>query len=32
MDISIYFEESAQVSVAFIFGAVIGLKREFRSK
>src|SRR6478752_3922892 len=32
MDISIYFEEAAQVSVAFIIGAVIGLEREFRSK
>jgi putative Mg2+ transporter-C (MgtC) family protein len=32
MDIRIYFEEAAQVSVAFIIGAVIGLEREFRSK
>jgi putative Mg2+ transporter-C (MgtC) family protein len=32
MDISIYFEEAAQVSVAFILGAVIGIEREFRSK
>lgn len=32
MDISIYFEEAAQVSVAFIIGAVIGIEREFRSK
>jgi putative Mg2+ transporter-C (MgtC) family protein len=32
MDISIYLEEAAQVSVAFILGAVIGLEREFRSK
>ncbi|HPH84276.1 MAG TPA: MgtC/SapB family protein [Ferruginibacter sp.] len=32
MDISIYFEEAAQVSVAFVIGAVIGLEREFRSK
>ena len=32
MDLSIYFEEAAQVSVAFIIGAVIGLEREFRSK
>jgi len=32
MDISIYFEEAAQVSVAFIIGAIIGLEREFRSK
>lgn len=32
MDISIYFEEAAQVSVAFVIGAIIGLEREFRSK
>lgn len=32
LDIVIYFEEAAQVSVAFIIGAVIGLEREFRSK
>ena len=32
MDITIYFEEAAQVSVAFIIGSVIGLEREFRSK
>ena len=32
MDLSIYLEEAAQVSVAFIIGAVIGLEREFRSK
>ena len=32
MDLSIYFEEAAQVSVAFVIGAVIGLEREFRSK
>jgi putative Mg2+ transporter-C (MgtC) family protein len=32
MDISIYLEEAAQVSVAFIIGAIIGLEREFRSK
>lgn len=32
MDLSIYFEEAAQVSVAFIIGAIIGLEREFRSK
>jgi putative Mg2+ transporter-C (MgtC) family protein len=32
MDLSIYFEEAAQVSFAFIIGAVIGLEREFRSK
>lgn len=32
MDFTIYLEEAAQVSVAFIIGAVIGLEREFRSK
>lgn len=32
MDISIYFEEAAQVSVAFVIGAIIGLEREFRTK
>lgn len=32
MDISIYFEEAAQVLCAFIIGAIIGLEREFRSK
>jgi len=32
MDVSIYFEEAAQVLVAFIIGAIIGLEREFRSK
>ncbi len=32
MDLNIYVEEAAQVSVAFIIGAVIGLEREFRSK
>lgn len=32
MDIAVYFEEAAQVSVAFIMGAVIGIEREFRSK
>lgn len=32
MDISVYLEEAAQVSVSFIIGAVIGLEREFRSK
>jgi putative Mg2+ transporter-C (MgtC) family protein len=32
MDISIYLEEAAQVSVAFILGAVIGIEREVRSK
>ena len=32
MNLSLYFEEAAQVSVAFVIGAVIGLEREFRSK
>lgn len=32
MDIFIYLEEAAQVSVAFVIGAVIGIEREFRSK
>jgi putative Mg2+ transporter-C (MgtC) family protein len=32
MDLSIYFEEAAQVSFAFIVGAIIGIEREFRSK
>jgi putative Mg2+ transporter-C (MgtC) family protein len=32
MNIAIYFEEAAQVSVAFVIGAIIGLEREFRSK
>ena len=32
MGISIYFEEAAQVSAAFIIGAIIGIEREFRSK
>jgi putative Mg2+ transporter-C (MgtC) family protein len=32
MDISVYIEEAAQVSVAFIIGAIIGIEREFRSK
>jgi len=32
MNISIYFEEAAQVSIAFAIGAIIGLEREFRSK
>ena len=32
MNISIYFEEAAQVTFAFIIGAVIGIEREFRSK
>lgn len=31
-DLNIYLEEAAQVSVAFILGAIIGIEREFRSK
>jgi len=32
MNISFYMEEAAQVSVAFVIGAIIGIEREFRSK
>lgn len=32
MNLTIYIEEAAQVSVAFIIGAIIGIEREFRSK
>jgi len=32
MNLSVYYEEAAQVSAAFIIGAIIGLEREFRSK
>lgn len=32
MDFSLYLEEAAQVSVAFLIGAAIGIEREFRSK
>ncbi len=32
MDISIYFEEAAQVIVAFIIGGIVGMEREFRNK
>ncbi len=32
MDITVYLEEAAQVSVAFILGAAIGVEREVRSK
>ena len=32
MNLSIYFEEAAQVSIAFVIGAILGLEREFRSK
>lgn len=31
-DLNIYLKEAAQVSVAFILGAIIGIEREFRSK
>ena len=32
MNIQIYLEEAAQVSVAFVLGAILGIEREFRSK
>ncbi len=32
MDINVYLEEAAQVSIAFVIGAIIGIEREFRSK
>lgn len=32
IDFSIYLKEAAQVSIAFVMGAIIGLEREFRSK
>ncbi|MBL0357842.1 MAG: MgtC/SapB family protein [Chitinophagaceae bacterium] len=32
MDITLYLEEAAQVSIAFFIGAIIGIEREFRSK
>ncbi len=32
MNISVYLEEAAQVSVAFLIGSILGLEREFRSK
>lgn len=32
MDLTIYLEGAAQVSFAFIVGAIIGLEREFRAK
>ena len=32
MNISLYMEEAAQVSVAFVIGAILGIEREFRSK
>ena len=32
MNLSLYMEEAAQVSVAFVIGAILGIEREFRSK
>lgn len=32
LDINLYIEEAAQVSVAFVLGAIIGIEREYRSK
>lgn len=32
MNISVYLEQAAQVSVAFVIGGILGLEREFRSK
>ena len=32
MNINIYLEEAAQVSISFIIGAILGIEREFRSK
>jgi putative Mg2+ transporter-C (MgtC) family protein len=32
MNITVYLEEAAQVSVAFLIGSILGLEREFRSK
>lgn len=32
MNINIYIEEAAQVSISFIIGAILGIEREFRSK
>ncbi len=32
MNIAIYIEEAAQISAAFIVGAILGIEREFRSK
>ncbi len=32
MNLHLYLEEAAQVSVAFAIGAILGLEREFRSK
>ena len=32
MNINIYIEEAAQVSISFMIGAILGIEREFRSK
>lgn len=32
MNLDLYMEEVAQVSVAFVIGAILGIEREFRSK
>lgn len=32
MNINIYIEEAAQVSISFLIGAILGIEREFRSK
>lgn len=32
MNIQLYLEEAAQISAAFIIGAILGIEREFRSK
>lgn len=32
MNINLYIEEAAQVSISFIIGAILGIEREFRSK
>jgi putative Mg2+ transporter-C (MgtC) family protein len=32
MNINIYIEETAQVSISFMIGAILGIEREFRSK
>ncbi len=32
MDINVYLEEAAQVSIAFVIGAIIGIEREYKSR
>jgi putative Mg2+ transporter-C (MgtC) family protein len=32
MNINLYIEEAAQVSISFMIGAILGIEREFRSK